>query len=361
VTGNDTPSGRSEVSLPEDAAPAGRQSRFWLYAPFVLLALVAAAWTGAWFYIRGRTVQGLDEWIAAEARDGRAWTCADRRIEGYPFRIELTCSTLTVQGNGATGSFGRVEAVAQVYQPLHTIVQVDGPLRLSDGRTTLEAQWRLLEASVRLSRAGLQRASLFAQAPQARIMGLPTDLVLSSESLDLHVRPNPARGADDAADIAASARGARVPPLDALMGGSEPANLQLDLTVTQARGFADGFGPDEVDSWRAAGGQVEILLLSVAKGPRRLEAKGTLRLDDERRPAGQLALSGTGLEELIANLTGNRNGGLFGALLGQAGAKAQSQSIGSPALVPLPPVRLDNGRVALGPFTVPNARLPALY
>ena len=66
------------------------------------------------------------------------------------------------------------------------------------------------------------------------------------------------------------------------------------------------------------------------------------------------------LDDLIANLTGNRSGGLLGALLGQA-AKAQNPGAGPQALAPLPPVRLDNGRVALGPFTVPNARLPALY
>jgi hypothetical protein len=27
----------------------------------------------------------------------------------------------------------------------------------------------------------------------------------------------------------------------------------------------------------------------------------------------------------------------------------------------MPPLRLDNGRLAVGPFTVPNLRLPALY
>ena len=66
-----------------------RQSRFWLFAPFALLALVAVGWSVAWFVIRQRTAEGLDLWLAHEAAAGRAWTCADRAVGGYPFRIEI--------------------------------------------------------------------------------------------------------------------------------------------------------------------------------------------------------------------------------------------------------------------------------
>lgn len=341
-------------------APPQRLSRFWLYTPFVLLALLALAWSAAWFLIRGRIADGLDAWLAAETAAGRQWTCADRALGGYPFRIEVSCSELRLQGEGLSGSFGPVRAVAQVYQPRHAIVLLAGPLRLGDGRVTATAEWRRFEASVRVAQGGLRRASVVAQAPRLRIAGLPEDLVLTGDSLSLHLRPNPSRAAEAAVDVAVSAAGARVPPLDALVGGAEPANLQIDLTATEADAFAGGFGIGEVERWREGGGRIDLLLLSIAKGPRRLEAKGTLRLDEQHRPAGQLALAGTGLDDLIANLAGGRSGGLLGALLGQA-AKPQGPGGGAPALTPLPPVRLDDGRVALGPFTVPNARLPALY
>jgi len=57
----------------DQAAPAGhvRRSRFWLYTPFVLLLLLAIAWSIGWFVIRNRTAEALDGWIAAEARGGR--------------------------------------------------------------------------------------------------------------------------------------------------------------------------------------------------------------------------------------------------------------------------------------------------
>jgi hypothetical protein len=77
-----------------DLALARRKSRFWLYAPFVLLVLIAAGWSGFWFYVQGRVTQTLDNALAREVQAGRTWTCADRSVGGYPFRIEVRCSSL---------------------------------------------------------------------------------------------------------------------------------------------------------------------------------------------------------------------------------------------------------------------------
>src|SRR5918993_2631662 len=161
-----------ETTMAEAAAPAdARRSRLWLYTPFVLLALVAIAWSVAWMVIRDRTSEGLDAWIAAEARNGRRWTCADRTVAGYPFRIEVTCATVALRQSDATASLGRVHAVAQVYQPRHVISRIEGPLRLTRGAVALEGGWRLLETSIRGSAGGLQRASLVAEAPAFQVTG----------------------------------------------------------------------------------------------------------------------------------------------------------------------------------------------
>src|SRR5215212_1485465 len=103
--------------------PEARHGRFWLYPPFVLLLLVAIAWSVAWFVIRNRTAAALDTMLANEARAGRQWTCADRSVGGFPFRIDVVCSALTLRRGDVSASFGRVEAVAQVYQPRHIITE----------------------------------------------------------------------------------------------------------------------------------------------------------------------------------------------------------------------------------------------
>ncbi|MBB4040608.1 hypothetical protein GGR34_002265 [Microvirga flocculans] len=349
----------------DQAAPVGnvRRSRFWLYTPFVLLLLVAIAWSVAWFAIRNRAVDALDGWLAAEARQGRQWTCADRTIAGYPFRIELICNSLDVRRGVVTASFGRTEAVAQIYQPRRIIAELAGPLRVSDGTVAVEGSWDLLQASVNASQTGLQRLSIAADAPKVTVTGLGTgELSGSGKHLELHVRPNPSRTAEQARDVAASVTEARLPLLDALIGGAEPTNLNADITVTQADGFKGGTIAEELELWRGAGGKIDVLMLSAAKGARRVETKGELRLDDQRRPTGRLDVAAAGLDGLIGTLTGGRVGGnILGMLLGQNPRAGTAQPGDKPRLAPMPPLRLENGLLAMGPFVIPNVKLQPLY
>jgi len=349
----------------DQAAPEGnvRRSRFWLYTPFVLLLLLAVAWSVAWFVIRSRTAEALDGWVAAEARAGREWTCGNRTIVGYPFRIEIVCDTLDLKRGAVTAAFGRTEAVAQVYQPRRVILEVAGPLRVTDGTVSVNGRWDLLQASINASQSGLQRLSLAANAPQVTITGLGSgEITGSGKHLELHVRPNPSRRVELAGDVAASVTEARIPILDALVGGAEPTNLNVDVTVTQADGFKGGTIAEELELWRKAGGKVDILMLSAAKGPRQIETKGELRLDDQHRPAGELTVAAAGLDGLLGNLTGGRVGGnLLGMLLGQGPRANPAQPDGKPRLASLPPLRLENGFLAMGPFVIPNVRLQPLY
>lgn len=345
----------------DEAAPAEarRQSRFWLYTPFVLLLLVAVAWSVAWFFIRNRAGDTLDAWLAAEARQGRQWTCADRTIAGYPFRIELVCPELTLKQGAVNASFGRVEAIAQVYQPRLVIAEIGGPLKVTDGRANVQATWDILQASIHATQTGFQRLSLAATAPKLTVSGLtPQEIKASGQQLEMHVRPNPSRVQDKAYDAALFIRQASLPFIDALIGGSEPTDLNADVTVTQADGFRGQTIAAELERWRAAGGSLDVLMLSAAKGSRRIQAKGNLSIDAEHRPTGQLSASAAGLDGLLSSITGNRNtGALLGALLGQAPSRSNAQ----PQLSPLPPLRMENGLLALGPFVVPNVKLQPLY
>jgi hypothetical protein len=349
-------------------ADGSRRSRFWLFAPFVLLLLVAIAWSVAWFVIRDRVSERLDAAMAREAAAGRQWTCADRALAGYPFRIEVACSALTLQRGAARASFGRVVSVAQVYQPRLIIAEVAGPLHVESGEARVDAQWRLLQTSVHLVEGGFQRASLVTNGASVRATGLaPAEIAGTVERLESHLRPDPARfGTDGAYDVAVSAAKAVVPGLNELIGGDEPIDLGADVVLTRARSFAPGPAVEQVERWRQQGGSLELTRVTLAKGPRRLEAKGTLGIDDLHRATGRLELAAAGLEDLVARITGVRIGGTGGALLGSLmGAPKpnanRTGSGGDQKLAQLPLVRLENGRVLLGPLTLPGVRLPPLY
>jgi hypothetical protein len=365
--------------MSDPAAPAQRHSRFWLFAPFVLLIVLALGWTIAWFVIRERTGAGIDAWMAQEAAHGRLWECPGRSIGGFPFRIEVSCPRIAMTRGEVTASAAGLTSVTQVYQPRHTIVEIAGPLRVSDGRTTLDASWKALQASVRSDGAGLQAAALVIGAPSLRIAGLtPTEVMASAQSFEAHLRPDPARPASEAVyDIASSTSQAAIPLLDGFIGGSEPTDGALELAVTQAREPGPRPPTEALERWRQAGGRLAIGRLSLSKGERRIEAKGELALDELRRPAGRLDVSAAGLADLLATVTGGRAGGLAGGLLGglagnllggiapkpriEQPAAGEPQGRGKPALAPLPPVIIQNGKISLGPFVVPGVRLMPLY
>jgi hypothetical protein len=358
--------------MPADSpALPQRRSRFWLLAPFCLLGLIVAGWSTAWLMIRDQTSRALDDWIGNEAARGRQWTCGSRSVGGFPFRIEINCDSLSLQRPDFRLTVGPVTAIAQVYQPRHLIADVGGPLRASNGPFGADGTWRRLQASIHTTPEGLQRASLAADGPSFRMTGLASgDVDLSGEHLETHLRPDPTRAAADGAyDWSFQGTKLAIPGLDVLIGGTEPADLTLELTATQARDVAARPVADELEHWREAGGRIEIGRLTLAKGARRLEGKGQFGLDDVHRLQGRAELAAGGLEGLLGTVLGAGTGAtaaLLGVLTGRKRVDSEATPSGeargsNSALKPLPPLRIEGGRIQLGPLPVPGLRVPPLY
>lgn len=344
-----------------DTFPTRRQNRFWLYAPPLLLLLLAVAWSAFWFYARGRAASEIDAALAREAERGRTWTCADRTIGGYPFRIELRCNALTLTstrwGDAVRVETGPAVAVGQIYSPGLVILELTGPgkVTLPDNRS-LALSWTNLDAS--LAWRNPERFALVASDLSGVLSAPGTNPeTWSSKTLEAHLRRNPARPEpDQAVDIAITAKGTVLPPIDALLGNSDTGEIALQATLTQAESFRKGFNPDALESWRGAKGSLELTRLSSTKGKARVDGSGVLQLDPLHRVSGDLRLAAAGIEQIGGIRIGNLLGGL-GGLLGGRGADAAT----APGLTPLPPVSLREGRVFLGPIRLPLQPLPPLY
>lgn len=342
-----------------DGAGPGKPSRFWLFAPCVLLLGLAAAWCAAWFVVRSRTVAALDAWVAAERANGRDWSCPDRSVGGFPFRIAVECPSLSLTRSDLAIVFGRGVAVAQVYQPRLIIAEASGPLRLNGGTVDTEATWRLMQASIRTTPGGFERVSVVLDEPRIRVTGLGgDDMSAMAKHLETHLRPGPTQGTSNSYQANLRLDGATSPELAALLG-PEPADVTVDAKVSPAAGNAAGSLVEAVERWREAGGRIELDDLRFAKGPTRLQGTGELALDELHRPTGRIEASGAGIEGLLGPLMGPR-AGLIGVLL--AGAKpSKPLPSAAPELKPLPPLKLEGGRVFLGPLALPNVRLAPLY
>ncbi|WP_349369563.1 DUF2125 domain-containing protein [Salinarimonas sp.] len=345
--------------------PARRASRFWLLAPFVLVGLVVVAWSAAWFLIRDRVAQELDDALGAQAALGRTWTCADRSIAGFPFRIEIACAALRLRAeDGLALDLGPARAVAQVYQPRHVIVSAGGPFLVETRDGALSGDWALMEASIRNLGRGTEQLAIVVDAPRATIdaPGLPTTVDAQAERVELYARPSPGSTVRDGAlDLVVRADAVTIPALDRAVESAAPADVEAQLRATGLLALAAGRGGDPeraARAWREAGGRLDIQLVAVETADAALELTGELGLDDLYRPEGRIAASGRGLGPIAEEVLGGRGGFVADAIVAALGGPAQAQGgDDAGALRPLPPVRLEGGRVYVGPFPVPQVTL----
>jgi hypothetical protein len=361
------PDGAAQRS-PERSA---RRARLGLFLPYILLAVVAVAWSAGWFWIRNRAAQEIDGWTAREAAAGRNWTCADRSLTGYPFRIELRCSAVTLERSDGRFRLGPTTAVAQVYQPRLVVFESTGPFHVEQGGLTGDASWSGLQGSFHGASDGFTRASLVVDSPKVAVTGTDSGpFAVDGRHLELHARPAPGRfESEGAVDMSLRLTQAEVPQLDAFTGTQDPTDLALDATLTQATVLRTGPVPRELERWRRAGGALDLTALSLAKGAQRVQAKGTLALDSFHRPTGQLDLRAAGVDALVGSIVGQHFGSDRGALVGQLVGgllglsrrpepDAQADAV---PLKPLPPLRLVDGKLVFSGFPIPNVYLPALY
>jgi len=350
-----------------DPTPMRRHGRFWLYAPFVLLALLAAGWSGIWGFARSKVDQELDAGIAREANAGRNWTCRERSVGGYPFRIEVRCASLTLTssrwGDEVKVDAGPAVAVAQIWTPGHIILQMTGPMQASlpQGRKAA-LDWKELAASLHLSGLAFERFSLVLGEPVLTVTepGQGAAETWRASATEVHLRPNPQRFANEGTvDLAVNAKGGVLPALEALIGNGQLADLDLQASLSRALSFRRGFNPDALEAWRMAGGILDVTKLVLVKGPTRLEGSGQVTLDEAHRPAGKVVAAVAGVDRIAGIKVGGLTAGLGALLGGRTGDGGQSNT--AAGLSPLPPLVLREGRVFLGPLRLPLQPLQPLY
>ena len=332
--------------------------------PLLSVAILVLGWTVLWGFARQQAGAALDGWIAAEAAHGRSWTCPDRTIDGYPFRIAVACRGVTfagaVDGSPGEGRLAGLTARAWLYEPSAVYIVLDGPMALTtaDGRADFTLAW---------DRFGAKLRGIFGDRRRAEIVGegftLTRPGAAGTTARRIALRAGPALAAAagemaadaDAVDVAIS--GLAAPLLDGVTGETATTDATLSGTVTRAFGDLPDFGPATVERWRRAGGRLDVANLALAKGPLSLGAAGTLGLDELHRLQGRLDARLGGFEPLAKrfgiSLGAVQVGGLLADLLGTKPAAA------APGTVSMP-IGFADGRVSVGPFKT-GLRLVPLY
>ena len=338
------------------------RNRFWLYAPYAVVMMIFIGWSALWFMIKGRVATGIDQWTSRENEAGRDWRCEDRSIAGFPFRFEVKCANLSLKRpsdpSAPAINAGPVLVVAQVYDPNHLIAEPKGPLvaSWSDGRKA-SMVWDAGQISLRRSSSQFERGSLTLNKLVLSLTGFDaSDGTARTSRLEAHLRPTPGRAAEFAMDVAISFDKLVMPALDQLLSSAQPADLKIETTISQSASLAGGITPTTVETWRLAGGVVDLSKLSLVKGTAQLEGQGKFSFDEFRRVKGRLDGAQTGID----TVGGMRIGAMLdaGALLA---GRAASQTQNGKSLKPLPPLEARDGRLYLGPLRIPGTPLRPLY
>lgn len=352
-----------------EEAPATKPPRGylpWAAGGLALLVLLALAWTLLWRFAAGESEKIIAAWIDREKSFGRIWSCSDRRIEGFPFTIEITCTKPhfdgMIFGRHFTGGLGGFRATALLFHPRAVTARLGSPFAvLSDDRATnLELAWGGLQLVLAGLPQNVWRVDIAGQklAWHGTLEGLGAVTGAAARLVaDAMAHPDQA---DRAYDFNVAISAATLPDLDRFLGAALPTEIDAQGTVTKAIFDPALTVAENMDNWRSAGGRLDLVEASLTHGDTTFMARGSLSLDDLHRVQGKLDTQSRGLEPLLLRLGVNPVLVSAGALLSNLIAGATPGGAETPPETLVVSVGFDDGRLSIGPART-AIRLPPLY
>jgi hypothetical protein len=327
-----------------------------IFLPIIAVIFICIGWSIFWRIAADATESGINDWFAQERAAGRVWTCADRTVSGFPFRIEVRCLKPTFAGPATgvrvDGSVGDIVAVAHVYQPTLIVADVAPPLHVQSNpdRGSADMSWRSFRVSYRSGDGTLLLGSLSVSKPGLTVRPPAGEIQATARTLEFHVRPT--GGTSNAFDVALSATGLAAPIIDQALGAFEPMDISAGATIQRMDAFTHASNALPLEKWRRAGGTAHVTELKLTKGDVELTSTGKLDLDDTHRVRGRMTLLAKGLSPILEKFGVPTAALAIGSLLGGSDGPAPP-----PGMTKLS-IGLEGGRVSIGPIRLPIALNP---
>jgi hypothetical protein len=365
--------------------------RPWLIAtPLVIVVVLAAVWSGVWYYAAGQAEARINDWQAQQAKAGRTFSCGSQKVGGFPFRIEVRCGEVAVELKDTQPPLAirlkEIHVVTQVWDPKMLIAEFTGPLTAAEpGQPAVTVTWTLAQASVRGTPATPERASIAIDDLKLAGPGAG-NAMFDAKHAEFHARMQYGSWPHNPAiDLAVKLNGATAPALGAYT--RDPLDADILAVLHGMKDLRPKPLPVRLREWQAAGGRVEIQSARVAQGETVGNATGILALTQRGRLDGALRLNVAGLEKLLPTITGGERKGaplgldrvapalnaidralpglgarvapqaqnLAGALLGLLGQPVEVEGKRGVSV----PVRFTDGAASLGP--IPLGQVPAAF
>lgn len=260
------------------------------------IVVLAAIWVTYWYGANQIGAAVLDRVLAAAATHGYSATCDNPVGGGFPFRVDLSCTSASLAGaDGVKASVGRFSTNAALYRPWSIQSKVAGPLAVSLPAVSLNvtANWRDAVATINAGFGGLSGIAGYLDA-------LRLDVPTGAQSVDgvsltrAEITVAPAVGSNYR--LSATARDI---VLNTAKRGKLPG-FDLDADLSALR-FGDSLGLDPrrvLNEWIASGGQFRINNFAMVAGTVSARADGVLAMSVDGRLSGDLNVTIVGLQQL---------------------------------------------------------------
>ena len=331
---------------PPAASTAPRRRRLWLLVvPWTLAALAMAALSAAWLVLRDRVSAGLDAAEGSVRAAGVELTLADRRIDGFPFRLRVRTGPVRLaMWSGWVVEAPALTAQAFTYNPLHwvfiapaglTVVRPEGgPVRVNG---------TALRASVAGLRARPWRVSLVGEGLTFRTpAGARPFSLASAGRIGLYLKPAEGRPGEGA--VLLDVGGARASRESMVWSFAPEADIDaaVEGRLTRTAAFAGHDWGGSVRRWRDAGGALELGHVEATGGATELWALGgRVAVGADGRLIGGAPLRLRQAPRMISGPAGAQT--LTVQPLARATRDVQSTPV---------PLTLESGEIRLGPVVV---------
>jgi hypothetical protein len=278
---------------PPPEPPPRKISRLGLYIPFGLLLAVMVGWSGLWFVARAQTEAGLKSGAEALKQAGYNATWRDPRIDGFPFRLNITLTDARLsEASGWALETPKLEAQAHLYAPGRWVLAAPQGLVFTrpaggavavDGKLIRASLSRLTSTPPNLSFEGVGLS--FRTRP-----GAEPFVLAAADRVEFHLRAGP----DDEGGVFAKLDAGKARPDGALarIAQERPVSLVWNSTVSKASAFKGRTWPEAVRAWSAAGGRMTVREAGLTAGDASLGASGgSLGVDGEGLLSGVLPVS----------------------------------------------------------------------
>jgi hypothetical protein len=291
-----------------------RRRRLWpVFVMPVLVVVLAAAWSAFWFYAASKVDENVDAWRAREAAAGRIYDCADRSVAGFPFRLEVRCTgvsvTLLAQTAGQAAAqpinakLGEILVVAQIHDPKLLIAEFKAPAVISDrGQPAMVVNWSTGRSSVVGLPGPPDRADIaFDDASVDRIAASVQAPMVRAKHIELHGR-NAEGSTPDKPVIEAALQltGGSIQDVHPLL--AMPFDADIRAQLSGLKDYSPKPWPVRFRELQAAGGRVEIVQSRIQQGDLISVASGSLGLTAAGNLDGEVQMTVAGLEKVIPAL-----------------------------------------------------------